>query len=243
MIAYYEWGNDTARPPVVLHHGFVADANLNWVVPGIVAALVAAGHRVIAHDARGHGASAKPHDRSSYGENAMATDLGRLLDVIGAPQVHLAGYSMGAIVSLITAARDHRVARLVVGGVGAGVVEVGGVDTRAIGRGAIAAALLADDPSAITDPGPAQFRQLADLVGADRTALAAHAAAEHATDVALGDIRAPALVIAGDSDPLAARPQVLADAIQGARTLIITGDHLTAVTNPRFAEALVDFFA
>ena len=53
QIAYQEWGGEgrTLSPPVVLHHGFVADANANWVVPGIVDALVAAGHRVIAPDA------------------------------------------------------------------------------------------------------------------------------------------------------------------------------------------------
>ncbi len=242
-ISYYEWGRDDEGPPVVLHHGFVADANLNWVIPGVVAALVAAGRRVIALDARGHGASAKPHDPGSYGEGAMARDLRLLLDVIGAPSVHLAGYSMGAIISLIAAALDPRVSRVVIGGVGAAVVELGGLDTRAVRREAIAAALLADDPAAIADPGAARFRQLADLVGADRQALAAHAAAPRAATVSLRDISAPTLVIAGDADPLAARPQVLASAIPRARTLILSGDHLTVVTNPRFASAIVDFLA
>lgn len=242
-IAYYQWGSDATHPPVVLHHGFVADANLNWVMPGVVAALAAAGRRVFALDARGHGASAKPHDTASYGEGTMSRDLGLLLDLIGAPSVHLAGYSMGAVVSLLTAASDRRVSRLVVGGVGAGVVELGGVDTRAVRREAIAAALAADDASAITDPGAARFRQLADLVGADRQALAAIAAMARAGSIPLADIRARTLVIAGDADTLAARPQVLASAISGARALIIAGDHLSAVTNPLFARAIVDFFA
>jgi pimeloyl-ACP methyl ester carboxylesterase len=241
-IAYYEWGSAGAHPPVVLHHGFVADANLNWVMPGVVAALVAAGRRVIALDARGHGASAKPHDSACYGEGAMSRDLTLLLDLIGAPRVHLAGYSMGAIVSLLTAAADRRVTRLVVGGVGAGVVELGGVDTRAVRREAIAGALLADDASAITDPGAARFRQLADLVGADRQALAACAAMARAESIPLADIGARTLVIAGDADILAVRPQVLADAIGDARALIILGDHLSAVTNTQFAQAIVDFF-
>jgi pimeloyl-ACP methyl ester carboxylesterase len=42
-IAYRQWGEPTRSPPVVLHHGFVADANANWVVPGVVDALQAAG--------------------------------------------------------------------------------------------------------------------------------------------------------------------------------------------------------
>ncbi len=242
-ICWYQWGSDSARPPVVLHHGFVADASLNWVAPGVVTALVAAGRKVIALDARGHGASAKPHDSACYGEAIMARDLGLLLDLIGAPRVHLAGYSMGAIVSLLAAAADHRISRLVVGGAGASVVELGGIDSRAARREAIAAALLADDASAITDPGAARFRQLADLAGADRQALAACAAMARAASIPLAGIRAQTLIIAGDADPLAARPQVLADAIGGARTLIIAGDHLTAVTNAKFTQAIVDFFA
>jgi hypothetical protein len=45
------------------------------------------------------------------------------------------------------------------------------------------------------------------------------------------------------ADPLAARRQVLAGAIPQARTLVLSGDHLTVVTNPRFAAAIVDFLA
>jgi pimeloyl-ACP methyl ester carboxylesterase len=243
QIAYYEWGPESGLPPVVLHHGFVVNASVNWVLPGVVDALVAAGRRVVALDARGHGGSGKPHDPASYGEGAMSRDLSLLLDQIGAPRVHLAGYSMGAVVSLLTASRDGRIARLVVGGVGASVAELGGVDTRALDRTAVTGALLADDPATITDPMAAAFRNLADMVGADRTALAAQAASVHATAIPLAGIAAPTLVLAGALDPIATRPEVLADAIPGGRVLVIPGDHLTAVTDPAFAPAIVDFLA
>ena len=82
-IAYQEWGEQASLPPVVLHHGFVADANANWVLPGVVGGLVAAGRRVVAPDARGHGSSEKPHDPGFYGEQRMARDLDALLEVIG----------------------------------------------------------------------------------------------------------------------------------------------------------------
>ncbi|WP_189530771.1 hypothetical protein [Streptomyces roseolilacinus] len=45
-VRYYAWGSGDALPPVFLHHGFTADAHLDWVDPGIVAALVARGRRV-----------------------------------------------------------------------------------------------------------------------------------------------------------------------------------------------------
>ncbi len=240
-IVYHCWGQPSGEPPVVLHHGFVADANLNWVGPGVVAALEAAGRWVVAPDARGHGASGKPHDPAAYGEGAMARDLGSLLDVIGADAVDLAGYSMGAVVALLAATTDARIRRLVVGGVGCGIVEVGGADTRAIEPGAMVAALECDDPATITDPGAAGFRLFADAVGADRRALAAQARMIHATPLALDRITAPTLVLAGDLDPLATRPEVLAGAIPGARLALLSGDHFGAVVDPRFASLTVDF--
>jgi pimeloyl-ACP methyl ester carboxylesterase len=242
-IAYDEWGEPSAKPPVVLHHGFAADAHLNWVAPGIVAGLVEAGRHVVALDARGHGRSGKPHDPARYGEQAMARDLRMLIDLTGAPEVDLVGYSMGAIVSLLAAVDEPRLRRLVVGGVGAGVVELGGLDTRALPNDALAAALEADDPATITDPTGLAFRQFADAIGADRLALAAQARAVHASPIALDRISVPALVMAGDADPLADRPEVLADAIPGARLVRLTGDHLGALGDARFLPTLVDFLA
>jgi pimeloyl-ACP methyl ester carboxylesterase len=136
-IACQEWGEETVPPAVVLHHGFVANANANWVATGVLDALTAAGRKVIAPDARGHGSSEKPHDPSRYGEDHMARDLAVLLDVTGQPQIDLVGFSMGAIVSLILASTDERVRRLVIGGVGSGVIECGGVDRRAVPNDAI----------------------------------------------------------------------------------------------------------
>lgn len=243
-IAYEQWGNaDAATPPVVLHHGFGVSGKLNWVSPGVVRALTEAGRSVIAIDARGHGRSGKPHDVASYGEATMARDLIMLFDQLGAPRFDLVGYSMGSVVSLLAAVKEPRIERLVIGGVGCGVVELGGLDTRALPSGAIREALLADDASGITEPAAAQFRFLADVTKADRFALAAQAGAVHASPIALDRIRAATLVIAGADDPLASRPEVLANAIIGATLQVVAGDHMTAVSNPELAAALVAFLA
>jgi pimeloyl-ACP methyl ester carboxylesterase len=244
-LATYEWGTDHrgSAPPVVLHHGFAANAELHWVGTGVVAALVAAGRHVVALDARGHGASSTPHDPSFYGEELMAGDLSLLFDRLDTGHVHLVGYSMGAIVALVAAARDDRVERLVVGGVGAGVVELGGVDTRVLPNDQLVEALTATDPAAVAHEFARGFRAFTDAIGADRLALAAHARVVHASPIPLADVAAPTLLLAGRDDPLAVRPEVLAGAIPGARLQLVDGDHLGAVVDPSFMPAVIDFLA
>jgi pimeloyl-ACP methyl ester carboxylesterase len=244
-IAYRTWGEQSASVPVVLHHGFVADAETNWVATGLVERLLAAGRRVVAPDARGHGRSEKPHDPARYGESRMARDLATLVDVIGAEWIDLVGYSMGAIVALLYAASSSRVRRLAIGGVGAGVIECGGVDRRRVANDLIVTALASEDPIEIErmDPGARAYRRLADAVGADRQALIAQASAIHRDGVVLGRIGAPTLLLAGEEDPLAERPRVLVDALPDGRLRMLDGNHMSALGDPRFGESVVDFLA
>lgn len=96
-------------PAVVLLHGLTATHR--YVVMGSKA-LERSGHRVIAYDARGHGASG-PGDRYDY--PALADDLARVLDERGLERAVLAGASMGAHTLLRLALADPgRVAGLVV---------------------------------------------------------------------------------------------------------------------------------
>ncbi|MEU1487853.1 alpha/beta hydrolase [Streptomyces sp. NPDC005752] len=243
-LRYRSWSRDPddALPPVVLLHGFAADSRLNWEGPGVVEALVARGRRVYALDARGHGASDRPHDDALYGESLMARDVRLLIDRTGADRVHLVGYSMGAVVAVLAAAQDARVGRLVAGGIGAGAVEVGGLDTRVMPPELVSAALTADDAA----DAPARtraFRVLADTAGGDRLALAAQIRAVHRDALPLDRIKVPTLVLTGGSDPLATRPEVLASAIAGAELTVLPGDHLTVVRDPGFAEAVVAFLS
>jgi pimeloyl-ACP methyl ester carboxylesterase len=203
--------------------------------------LVEAGHHVIGIDARGHGQSDKPHDPARYGEDVMAADVSSLLDTLDLPTVDVVGYSMGAIVSLLVAVRDARVRSLVVGGVGASVVEIGGLDTATVPKEEVVAVLVADDPATVAENVAVGFRNLADLVDADRVALAAVASAARTGLLPLGAITARTLVLAGAEDTLARRPEVLAAAIPAATLELVPGDHLAAVADPAFAHALVRF--
>lgn len=235
---YTRWAG-TGRP-VVLQHGFAADTNANWIGPGVVGALTGAGFDVISLDARGHGRSAKPHDEASYSEDTMARDLSALFDELGLDEVSLVGYSMGAIIALVVASTDKRVKRLAIGGVGSGIVDFGGVDTRVVTPEVISEALLTDK-AADAPPAGAMFRALVDMLGGDRVALAAAARSARSGPIALADITAPTLVLAGDQDPFAAEPERLAAAIPGATLTLIPGDHLAAVMAPAFSAALVAF--
>jgi pimeloyl-ACP methyl ester carboxylesterase len=240
QIAYYQWNTEASGPPVVLQHGFAGSATSNWVGPGFVDALVRAGRRVIALDARGHGQSDKPHDPALHGEALMARDLVGLVDQLELKSYDLVGYSMGAIIATSVASRDRRVRRLVVGGVGGYLVE------RCQGQGAfnipLALALEVDDASTISDLLLARMRQFADLMGADRHSLAALARSPCA-QYALDRIQAPTLMIVGDADPLALQPELLARTIPGAKLELLAGDHLTVLANPRYVPTLVAFLS
>src|SRR5436305_6967436 len=194
-------------PTALLLHGFAADADRNWVHPGVVDALVGSGRRVVAYDARGHGQSDKPHDTEAYAGDAMVRDAMGLLDHLGIDVVDIVGYSMGSMISSRVASADGRVRSVVLGGIGAG----GANRLSPEGRAAIADALTAEDPATIEAAAPRAFRAFADSTGADRQALAAiQRAPRNGPAVSVEGIKAPLLVITGDRDALVGSPDDLA---------------------------------
>src|SRR5262249_39485442 len=83
--------------PVVLIHGWLSSAGLNWDLPGTTA-MLAKDYQVIELDMRGHGQSDKPTKEEDYGPE-MVEDIARLLDFLKVPKAHIVGYSMGGIVA------------------------------------------------------------------------------------------------------------------------------------------------
>ena len=234
-IAYLDEGSG---PAVLLLHGFAADHVANWVAPGVVEALVTSGRRVVAADARGHGESDKPTDPARYGGSAMVDDARALLDHLSITEVHVVGYSMGSMVASRLVPRDGRARSLVLGGIG----DAAAHGPPPANGGRIAEALLAEDPSSITDPLGRDFRWFADRTGADRRALAAiQRAPNRGQASAFHEIAVPTLVLIGDRDTLLGSPQQLADRIPDARVRIIPGNHITAVGKPDFRGAIVEF--
>jgi pimeloyl-ACP methyl ester carboxylesterase len=106
-LAVWERG-DPRGPAVVLAHGLTGTSE--YVVMGC-RRLERTGHRVIAYDARGHGASGAPAAPDEYGYPWLERDLQAVLDGLAVERAVLAGISMGAVTALRLAAhRPERVA-------------------------------------------------------------------------------------------------------------------------------------
>src|ERR1700757_2786300 len=85
---YYE--DHGSGQPVVLIHGYPL-SGASWEKQ--VAALLAAGQRVITYDRRGFGKSSQPS--SGYNYDIFAEDLHKLVTTLKLPRFALAGFSMG----------------------------------------------------------------------------------------------------------------------------------------------------
>jgi 3-oxoadipate enol-lactonase len=93
---------DPARPTVMLLHGWMVTADLNW--HGAYDALVAAGYRVLAIDHRGHGRGLRA--LAPFRLEDCAADAAAVLRELDAAPAVVVGYSMGGAIAQLVA-RDH----------------------------------------------------------------------------------------------------------------------------------------
>jgi pimeloyl-ACP methyl ester carboxylesterase len=102
-------------PPVLLLHGLSSDYRL-WYGLGYVKEL-SKDYELILVDARGHGASDKPHNPEAYDMGLMVGDLVAILDDRGIPRASFFGYSMGGRVGFrIPLYAPTRFGSLILGG-------------------------------------------------------------------------------------------------------------------------------
>ena len=93
---------DGSGPPVLLLHGWMFPSDLNWW--RTYGPLAAAGYRVLALDARGHGRGLR-HDEP-FTLSGCASDAAALVRELGCGPVTAVGYSMGGPIASLMA-RDH----------------------------------------------------------------------------------------------------------------------------------------
>jgi pimeloyl-ACP methyl ester carboxylesterase len=225
--------------PIVLVHGFASTKDVNWVQPGWIAALTRAGRRVIAFDNRGHGASTKLYDPSSYHSATMAEDVRALLDYVSIERADVMGYSMGARITAFLAVRHPaRVRSAIFGGLGIRLVEGVGLPE------SIAVALEAPSLADVHDPTGRMFRIFAEQTKSDLRALAAciRGSRQILTSVEVARISAPVLIAVGTKDSVAGSAQELAALIPGAHALDIPNrDHMLAVGDKVYKAGVIDF--
>ncbi len=82
--------------PLLLVHGYTGGAS-DW---DDVAPALAKSRRVIRYSHRGHAQSTNTGDPKSYAFDALANDLGAVVDHFGFDQIDLLGHSMGGVVAM-----------------------------------------------------------------------------------------------------------------------------------------------
>jgi pimeloyl-ACP methyl ester carboxylesterase len=201
--------------PVVLIHGWLSSAGLNWGLPGVTA-LLAKDYQVIALDVRGHGASDKPTKEDAYGPE-LVEDVVRLLDHLKIKKAHVVGYSMGGIIAgNFMVKHPDRVLTGTLGGMGwlksGSIAEFGFAQ---IGK---------KDPNA------------------NAVAICGRSLAKLSlTEEQIKSIRVPVTILVGDKDEFVQKLYV--DPLKKVRpdwtvTNIKDGDHLSCILKPQFKEEI-----
>jgi pimeloyl-ACP methyl ester carboxylesterase len=220
-------------PPVVLLHGGLGNSNY-WGFQ--VTALVAAGHRVIVVDSRGHGRSTR--NGTPFGYNLMADDVVALLDTLHIQRADIVGWSDGGIQALDLALRHPTRVRRVFA-FGANVTPDGNIPD--LDKNPTFGAFIARGRGeyARLSATPTQYDAFVAQIG--------HmwASEPHWTDAQLRAITTPVEVADGDHDEaiFRAHTEHIAAVIPGAGLLILPNtSHFAFLQAPKlFNAALLDF--
>jgi non-heme chloroperoxidase len=258
---YYE--DHGAGQPVVLIHGWPL-SGASWEKQ--VAALLAAGHRVITYDRRGFGRSSRPS--VGYDYDTFAEDLNRLLTTLDLRDVALVGFSMGGgeVARYLGTHGSDRVRKAVfIAGVPPFLLKTpdnpAGVDGSVFDgiKQAIAAdrlAFLSEFLKNFYNVDVLRGKRISDQVVQQSWNVAAGASPKGSLDCVtawytdfrkdLSKIDVPTLVIHGDADrilPIAATGELTAKAVRGARKVVIEGGPhgLTWTHADQVNQALLEF--
>ena len=208
------YGQVGTGSPVILLHGGLSSSRA-WGQQ--VSPLVAAGHRVILIDSRGHGASTLGDGPLSY--ERMADDVLAVMDLLKLEQPAIVGWSDGGIIALVLAMRHgDRLSRVYAFGANMDLQGVRGDAGDAPILKLVAPRLMAD--YAALSPTPDGFAQLHKAVRAMQQAQPNYSASQ------LASIRGPAVMIADGAEDefiTAEHQAYLARTIPGARLRLFPG--------------------
>lgn len=235
---------DGDAPAVLLLHGFTGSGGTWGPLRAALAGAYPTPYRTLAVDLPGHGRSGAPADPARYALDRTADDLARVLDALGVPRAAVLGYSLGGRLALRFALRHpDRLAALVLESASPGVADAAERATRVTADAVLADALERDGVEAFVDRWerlplwasqaalPAEVRaalrrqRLAnDARGLANSLRGAGAGADEPVLGRLGEIRAPALLVAGALDAkYVALGRAMVGALPGARLAVVEG--------------------
>jgi pimeloyl-ACP methyl ester carboxylesterase len=219
-------------PVILLHGGLGHSGNWGHQVP----AVVEGGYRAVVIDSRGHGRSTR--DARPYTYELMASDVVAVMDALGLAKACLVGWSDGACVALVLAAKSpERVAGVFffacnMDPSGVKPFEATPMLNRCFARHTKDYAALSATPE--------RFKEFADAVGLMQRTQPDYPEAD------LAAIRVPVVIVQSEYDEFI-RPQhaeYLARSIPGAKLVELKGvSHFAPLQRPELFNAAVLEFA
>src|SRR5215469_689121 len=186
-------------PALVLQHGF-SESVIDWYESGYVNALKT-DYRLILIDARGHGASDKPHDPDAYVLSRRVGDVAAVLDALDIAQALFWGYSMGGWIGFgIAKYAKERIRALVIGGqhpYARNMASLRQMVQRGIAHGGAAFVAAMEEMF-----GPESAERKERLVSADLEAYLALAQDRPGLEDILPTMLMPCCLYAGEGDPI-----------------------------------------
>lgn len=234
-LAWHELGEGR---PVVLIHGYISSADMNWIRFGHAAKIAAKGFRVIMPDLRAHGQSDAPHDPALYPADVLADDGFALLRHLGLADYDLGGYSLGARTTMRMLARGAAPRRAILSGMGLdGLLHT----SRRVGHFEHVLTNLGS-----FRPGTPEGNVQGFIKSTRGDPVALLQILNTFTDTPESVIRAietPTLVLCGEEDDDNGSATALAKALPHGQLERVPGGHMSAVVKPELGAALAAFLA
>jgi pimeloyl-ACP methyl ester carboxylesterase len=231
-IAWREMGQGR---PLILIHGYLSEADTNWIKYGHATLLAGAGYRVIMPDLRAHGRSGKPHDPALYPRDILADDQFALLHHLGITDYDLGGYSLGGRTVSRMLARGARPGRAIISGMGLeGLTKTGN-------RGGHFKNVL--DNLGKHEKGSAAWMAEAFLKTTGGDPVALRLILDTFVDTSEEEIAAwdlPVAVVCGEDDKDNGSAAELAAVVKHGKLFTVPGNHMSAVIKPELGQAMVE---
>lgn len=232
-------GDSPDRPAILLLHGLFSSADTNWVRYGTAHRLADAGYRLIMPDLRGHGQSPAPADPARWPPDVLARDIEALIDHLGlGTNMVLAGYSLGARTVVRLLARGARPRAAILAGMGLTGITDGQ------GRSAWFIRMIEGRGSWPRGSGERVAERFMTASVPDPDALIPLLQGQQSTPPEmLATLATPTLVVAGVDDCDNGSAADLAMVLPNAQHVAIPGNHMSTVTHPELADAMISFLS